>query len=118
MDAVLENEYTLLTKDLLKRTEYIKESIASSMVVGDTSIIRGVVIFEDIVKGFNFDEIDNNTIEWLNNYIINMLNNKKGNFKNVNNYVYFGIERCFMMLYSYYKTNILNKKKEKYYKHM
>ena len=103
-------ELTNVTKELLERTEELKENIKNSMMSGEFNIIRGVIIFEIILKEFNPNVVDEDEILRIENYVRNYVRKKEEDMQKINPYVHYGVNRCFLMLESY---NDINKKKSK-----
>ena len=51
-------ELNTITLELLDRTNELKNSIMNSMVIGDSSIIEGIIIFEEVLMMINPTDIE------------------------------------------------------------
>ena len=101
-------EFNEATNDLLKRIEDLKKDITNSMTHGETKIIKGITIFEAILKEFNPSVLDKEKIFEMEEYTRRYLIEKEEKMQRVNAYVHYGINRCFLILESY--NNIKEKK--------
>ena len=99
-----EKELTDVTKELLERTSIIKNSIMKSMIVGECNILKGVIIFEAVLKEINPVVINENEINKIDNTIKIFLIKKEESEQKVNKYIHHGIDRCIIMLDMYYKS--------------
>ena len=103
MEQVRE-ELTEVTNELLNQTNIIKENIKKSMVVGEVNILKGVIIFEVILKEVNPVVINDEEVNRIINIINMYLNTKEEKEQKVNNYVHHGINKCIIMLDMYNKN--------------
>ena len=108
-------ELNTITLELLDRTNELKNSIMNSMVIGDSSIIEGIIIFEEVLMMINptdineeiTQQIQKNIEKELNNMNNNIYNKNRGNFKLINKYVRNGVEYCYSILY-YFEKSFVN----------
>ena len=98
-----EKELTNVTKELLKRIEQLKKNIKNSMMSGEVNILKGIVIFEVILKEINPSVIDENEALLIEDYVNKYLIKKEDAMQRVNSYIRYGINRCFLVLESYNK---------------
>ena len=104
-------EYNDVTKDLLERIKDLKKDIRNSMMHGEYNILKGIVIFETILKEFNPRVLDDNEIAKIEGFVRRYLIEKEEKMQHVNAYVHYGINRCFLILESY--NNVEEEKIEK-----
>ena len=98
-----EENLTEITKEILNRTNELKESTKKSMIVGEINIIRGIIVFETIVKKINPSKIDEEEIDKIRQFIDMYMINKEELTQSVNHYMKQGIMLCNLILYSYNK---------------
>ena len=98
-----EKELTQVTNELLERTNILKENGKKSMMVGEVNVLRGIVIFEVILKEINPEVVDEAEVNIIENYVNMYINKKEEQTQKVNNYVHYGINLCFLMLENYIK---------------
>ena len=94
-------EYNEVTRELLDRVENLKKDIKNSMTHGEVNIIKGIVIFEAILKEFNPSDLDREEIDKIEGYVRRYLIEKEEKMQRVNAYVHYGVNRCFLILESY-----------------
>lgn len=104
MKELKKEELTGVTKDLIERANIIKDNVKKSMMVGEVNIIKGIVIFEAMVKEINPSVINDDTVNEINNYVAVYLRKKEEKEQKVNNYIHHGINQCLMMLDLYNKS--------------
>ena len=104
-------ELTDITSRLLEKIEELKMNIKNSMMHGEVNIIRGIVIFEVILKELNPSVLDEEEINKIEDYVRKYINEKEYDMQKVNSYVHYGVNRCFLVLESFNRVN--NKKLEK-----
>ena len=64
-------ELNTITLELLDRTNELKNSIMNSMVIGDSSIIEGIIIFEEVLMMINPTDIEiSNNLSVLQFFLI------------------------------------------------
>ena len=98
-----EKELTEVTKELLKRTKELKENTKKSMIIGEVNIIRGIIIFETIIKEINPHTLDEEEINIINRFVDTYMLNKEEVTQSVNHRIHQGITLCYLILYSYNK---------------
>lgn len=98
-----EKELTEVTKEILERTENLKEHTKKSMVKGEVNIIRGIIIFETIIKEINPINIDEETIVKTYKYVDAYMLQKEDFTQSVNHYIHHGITLCYFILDLYLK---------------
>ena len=103
-------ELNEVTKELLSRMEILKNDIKNSMIRGEFNIIKGIIIFEAVIKELNPEVINEEEVNKIENFTKRYLIEKEEKMQKVNPYVHYGINRCFMILESY---NRLDKEKKK-----
>lgn len=99
-----DEELTELTQELLIRTKMIRDSVKKSMVVGEFDILRGIIIFEVVLKELNPSKMDDNEITRITNFINVYLRNKEEREQKVNKYIHHGVSQCLVMLDGYNKA--------------
>ena len=100
-------ELNTITLELLDRTNELKNSIMNSMVIGDSSIIEGIVIFEEVLMMINPTDINEEITQQIQKNIEKELIKNRGNFKLINKYVRNGVEYCYSILY-YFEKSFVN----------
>lgn len=116
MSSTIENnaeELSQVTKDILGLTNNLKKRTKESMVVGEKSIIKGITLFEEVIKEINPDVIDDGIISMIISYVSIVLFRKEEKEQRVDNSVHFGIQQCYMVIDMYNKRKkrelVLNK---------
>ena len=64
-----EKELTQVTNELLERTNILRENGKKSMMKGEVNVLRGIIIFEVILKEINPEVMDDAEINVVKNYI-------------------------------------------------
>ena len=100
-------ELNTITLELLNRTNELKNSIMNQMVNGDSSIIVGIVIFEEVLMMINPTDINEEITQQIQKNIEKELIKNRGNFKLINKYVRNGVEYCYSILY-YFEKSFVN----------
>lgn len=100
-------ELNTITLELLDRTNELKNSIMNSMVIGDSSIIEGIIIFEEVLTMINPTDINEEITQQIQKNIEKELIKNRGNFKLINKYVRNGVEYCYSILY-YFEKSFVN----------
>lgn len=100
-------ELNTITLELLNRTNELKNSIMNSMVIGDSSIIAGIGIFEEVLMMINPTDINEEITQQIQKNIEKELIKNRGNFKLINKYVRNGVEYCYSILY-YFEKSFVN----------
>lgn len=102
---------TLVTSEILERINIMREDIKKSMMVGEGNILRGITIFEEVVKEMNPVDINDDIFFEIEKNVNLVISSREEKYQKVNQHVHFGIDRCYMMLYMYNKMVNRNKKK-------
>ena len=100
-------ELNTITLELLDRTNELKNSIMNSMVIGDSSIIEGIIIFEEVLMMINPTDINEEITQQIQKNIEKELIKNRGNFTLINKYVRNGVEYCYSILY-YFEKSFVN----------
>jgi hypothetical protein len=110
MSSIVENEceeLSQVTEEILALTENLKKSIKESMVVGERSIIKGITLFEEVIKELNPDKIDDGIISMIISYVSIVLYKQEEQMQRVDNKVHYGVSQCYMLI------DLYNKKKKR-----
>ena len=100
-------ELNTITLELLDRTNELKNSIMNQMVIGDSSIIVGIIIFEEVLMMINPTDINEEITQQIQKNNEKELIKNRGNFKLINKYVRNGVEYCYSILY-YFEKSFVN----------
>ena len=111
MDEV--KEMTTETLNLLIMTEDLKRDIRKSMMRGEESILRGITMFETMVKAMNPEKIDDEQIEFIESNVRRHLRNREETLQKINPSMHYGVNRCFLILENNYRTKKIEEKKKK-----
>ncbi len=98
-----EKELTQVTNELLERTNMLKENGKKAMMKGEVDILKGITIFEVILKEINPEVIDEAKVKFIENYVNVYMIKKEEQTQTVNNYVHYGIGLCFWVLDDFLK---------------
>ena len=110
-----DKEINAVTYELLKRIEELKKNIKNEMMHGEYGILKGVAIFEVIIKELNYDKINDEVVDEIINYVNSYVKNKEEAMQHVDPRVHYGINRCFLVLCNYNEVvnnKVKNKKKK------
>lgn len=100
-------ELNTITLELLDRTNELKNSIMNQMVIGDSSIIVGIIIFEEVLMMINPTDISEEITQQIQKNNEKELIKNRGNFKLINKYVRNVVECCYLILY-YFEKSFVN----------
>ena len=103
--------FSEVTIQLLTRIDDLKKSIKNSMTVGEVNILKGILIFETILKEIDPLVLDRNEIDKIEEYTRKYLIKKEDDMQRVNAYVHYGVNRCFLILETF--NNAKEKKLDK-----
>ena len=103
-------ELTEVTKELMIELDKLKEDIKNSMIRGEVNILKGIIIFEAVLKEINPLSINDEETARIEAIVRNYLRNKEELMQHVNAYVHYGVNRCLLILYSYNKLKNIDKK--------
>ncbi len=106
-----EKELTKVTCELLEKIEEVKNNIKKSMVVGEVNILKGITIFEVVLKEFNPSKLDMEEVIRIEEFTSHYISKKEEEMQRVNPKVHYGINRCFLIIEGYVKTKKLEKQK-------
>ena len=73
------------------------------MMKGEVNVLRGITIFEMILKEINPEVLDEAEVKYIENYVNTYMNKKEEQAQTVNNLVHYGIGLCFTVLENYIK---------------
>ena len=91
-------ELSETTYEILSLTDNLKKRTKESMVIGESFILRGVTIFEEIIKEINPDKMDDGIVSMIVSYVSIYVFRQEERNQKINHYVQYGINQCFMML--------------------
>ena len=111
MDEV--KEMTPETINVLLKTEELKKDIRNSMMHGEESIIRGITFFEVMFKAINPSNIDDEKLDNIENSVRRHLKKREEALQKINPSMHYGVNRCFLILESNYRTKKNNEDKKK-----
>ena len=77
-------ELNEVTKELLKRITDLKRNIKESMMHGEVNILKGIVIFEVILKELNPSIIDGESVGKIEEYTRKYLSKKEEEMQQLN----------------------------------
>ena len=105
-------ELSEVTQELLKKIAILKKNIKKSMIRGEVSILKGIIIFEAMLIELNPNILDGDEITRIENSTRRYLIEKEEQTQHVDNYIHYGVNRCFLILETYnrFKDKKLTKK--------
>ena len=77
------------------------------MIIGERDILKGIAIFEEVIKGLNPDKIDDDTMSIIINCVDIVISGLEEKAQHVNTKVHYGIEQCSLVV------DIYNKRKKR-----
>lgn len=95
--------YSLVTLELLDRTNILKKQVKRNSMIGDNNIITGIELFEDIIKELNVDSIDDETVQFIEKNVDELLIRIEEKRQIINRYIDYGINCCYIILEGYNK---------------
>lgn len=101
VDNITNKIYSSVTLELLDRTNILKEQVKRNSVIGDNSIITGIELFEDIIKELNVDSIDDETVQFIEKNVDELLIRIEEKRQIINRYIDYGINCCYIILEGY-----------------
>lgn len=104
MNAVKDNtekEYNEVTLEILDRTKMLKQQVKKNNTIGDTSIIIGIELFEDIIKELNIESIDDENVDFIEKSVEELVTQIEEKRQCVNQYSKYGINCCYTILEGY-----------------
>ncbi len=99
-----QDELNQVTIEVLELVDNLKKRIKESMMVGERSILKGVTLFEEVIKELNPNEINDNVISIIVSYVSIILFKQEEKKQRVDNMVHYGIQQCYMMIDIYNKS--------------
>ncbi len=106
MSTEKKKELTTITSELLERTNEIKENAKKSMMIGEVNVIRGIIIFEVILKEINHSELGNAEINAIKKFVDAYMIKQDDILQRSNNYVNYGIALCYLVMDNYNKMRM------------
>ena len=103
----VELELSDVTLEILSLTDNLKEKTKSSMMIGERHILKGIVIFEEVVKELNPEVINDEVLYMIRSCVNIVLFKEEEKTQRVNNHVHYGVNTCYTML------DLLNKSKKR-----
>ena len=103
--TILDNQEELngVTIEVLELIDNLKKKTRESMVIGEASIIRGITLFEEVIKELNPDKIDDNIISMIISYVNIILFKQEEKRQHVDAGVRYGVNECYMLIDMYNK---------------
>lgn len=98
VDNITNKIYSSVTLELLDRTNILKEQVKRNSVIGDNSIITGIELFENIIKELNVDSIDDETVQFIEKNVDELLIQIEEKRQIINRYIDYGITCCYIIL--------------------
>jgi len=104
--TILNNQEELnqVTIEILGLIENLKEQTKKSMVIGEVSIIKGITLFEEVIKELNPSKIDDNVISIIVSYVSIILFKQEENKQHIDIKMRYGINQCYMLIDIYHKS--------------
>ena len=96
-------ELTLVTSEILERINIMREDIKKAMMVGEGNILKGITIFEGVIRETNPLDINDDVVLEIENKVDLVVASYEEKCQRVNQHAHFGIYRCYTMLESYNK---------------
>lgn len=92
---------TETTMEILGMLDVAREDIKNSMVIGENSILRGIDFFEKLLRELNPNTMDDEEISLIEKVVSVRIIRDEDICQRVNSYVHFGLDRCYLILWSY-----------------
>ena len=93
----------------MDRTKLLKTQVKINGTIGDTYIITGIELFENVIKELNLESIDDEIVESIETRVEKILLDSEERMQRVNQYSKYGIVCCYTILEGY--NNRVNHKK-------
>lgn len=87
-------EYTDTTLEILDLTNNLKQKVKNGMMIGERHILRGIIIFEEVIKELNIDIINDDALSMIEACANIVLFKEEERQQHVNNYTHYGISLC------------------------
>ena len=104
---IIQEELTPITCELLDLVDNLKKKTKESMVSGERSILKGIAIFEEVVKEINPAVMDENVMSMIISYTSIVMFKEEEERGHVDSRAHYGINQCYMMM------DIYNKRKKR-----
>ena len=101
MDITINNgqsELSDITLAILEMTDNFREKTKQGMVIGERHILKGITIFEEVIKGLNPEVIDDESLYMIRSCVNIVLFKEEEKTQHVNNHVHYGVSACFSMV--------------------
>lgn len=99
-----QDELNQVTIEILELLNNLKKKTKESMVSGETSIIKGITLFEEVVKELNPNKMDDNVISIIVSYVSIILFKQEEKRQHVDVKMRYGINQCYMLIDIYSKS--------------
>ena len=99
-----------VTTELLAKTDELKENIKGSMMRGEFGILKGISVFEVILREINPMAINDHEINRIMTLVNNYLREKEELMQKVDVRMHYGINRCYMILFNYNRAINIKKR--------
>ena len=97
-DIEKEIEYNEITNELLDRIDNLRKKTKASMLVGESNILKGIIIVEEAVKAINPFHLDDESISMIQKCVDIMVYKEEEMKGKVNSHIRYGIDMCLMMI--------------------
>ena len=98
-----QEEFNQVTIEVLELIDNLKQKTKKSMVIGETSIIKGITIFEEVIKELDPEKIDDSVISMIISYVNIILFKQEEKRQHVDAGVRYGVNQCYMLIDMYNK---------------
>ena len=99
-----QEELNQVTIEVLELLNNLKKKTKESMVSGETSIIKGITLFEEVIRELNPNKIDDNVISIVISYASIILFKQEEKKQHVDVKMRYGINQCYMLIDVYNKS--------------
>lgn len=101
---VVDSELTDFTVMLINRLSKYKDKIKESKVLGNVLVLRGVEIFEEMIKEVNPISMSEDEVELFWQKINSSMLEREYRLQNMNSYIRLGIQDCVVILWGVVKS--------------
>ena len=99
-----QEELNQVTIEILELVENLKKQTKKSMVIGEVSIIKGITLFEEVIKELNPSKIDDNVISIIISYVSIIMFKQEEKKQHIDIKMRYGINQCYMLIDIYNKS--------------
>ena len=99
-----QEELSQVTIEVLELVDNLKTKTKESMVRGERSILKGITIFEEVVKKLNPSKMNDNVISIIISYVSILVFKQEEEREHIDTGVRYGVNQCYMMLDMYGKA--------------